>query len=304
MDKLIKRLRELGFSEDVLIKLGSIRKDELMHMNSRELAEFLGVKRREALRILEVMFKIYTQEMYLPASSLSGRRRISLGVTALDRILGGGLPLGSIVEVFGEPGVGKTQFCFHLTARKFAALGFSKKAAYIDAEGSFSPKRLREVLEGNGVHPDVAMREITLIKPKSTAMLYASLLDLWDEFENYDLVLVDSLLALPRLEYHGLDMLAERQQMLAKILRLMLKISGKGILVLFTNQTIGKITSSEGKDAAGGFIVGHVPGTVLQIRKAAGGVRVLRIVDSPELPEAEALFKIGRKGLIGVTRRS
>ena len=35
-------------------------------------------------------------------------RRLGTGNAALDRVLGGGLPTGSVIMVAGEPGTGKT----------------------------------------------------------------------------------------------------------------------------------------------------------------------------------------------------
>ena len=33
---------------------------------------------------------------------------------SLDGILGGGIPIGQITEIYGQPGVGKTQLCMQL----------------------------------------------------------------------------------------------------------------------------------------------------------------------------------------------
>ena len=44
--------------------------------------------------------------------------------------------------------------------------------------------------------------------------------------------------------------------------------------------------------AVGGNIIGHFATTRLYIRKAAKGARKMKLVDSPDLPEGDALFRI------------
>jgi len=42
--------------------------------------------------------------------------RISTQSASIDKILGGGLPLGRITEIYGTEGSGKTTFALHLLA--------------------------------------------------------------------------------------------------------------------------------------------------------------------------------------------
>lgn len=66
-------------------------------------------------------------------------RRISTGVSEFDRVLGGGIVIGSLVLLSGDPGIGKStillQICEHL--------GKSKSVLYISGEESASQIKLR-----------------------------------------------------------------------------------------------------------------------------------------------------------------
>ncbi|KAF8059446.1 RAD51C [Scenedesmus sp. PABB004] len=74
---------------------------------------------------------------------------VSTGCAALDALLGGaGVACGTVTELFGVPGVGKTQMGMQLAVNvqlPQAFGGLSGKAIYIDTEGSFMPDRLTDM---------------------------------------------------------------------------------------------------------------------------------------------------------------
>lgn len=63
-------------------------------------------------------------------------RRWSTGIEDLDNIIGGGMPCGRVVEIFGGEGAGKTTLCYHLMARQMYSID-------IPIEGTFDPARAR-----------------------------------------------------------------------------------------------------------------------------------------------------------------
>lgn len=67
--------------------------------------------------------------------------RISLGCSEIDRLLGGGIEVGSITLLYGEAGAGKTSICLQI-ARNMTSIG--NKVAYIDTEG-LSSDRLGQI---------------------------------------------------------------------------------------------------------------------------------------------------------------
>lgn len=72
---------------------------------------------------------------------------IRTGVDALDKFLGGSLPRGMILDVYGPGGSGKTQILLQVSA---AAAEAGHHVAYIDTTGSFRPERVLEMCRSPG----------------------------------------------------------------------------------------------------------------------------------------------------------
>lgn len=70
----------------------------------------------------------------------SDRERISVGLSELDQLLGGGLVRGSVIMIGGDPGIGKSTLLLQLSDR----IGTSNRPAfYVSAEESASQVALR-----------------------------------------------------------------------------------------------------------------------------------------------------------------
>ena len=74
----------------------------------------------------------------------------------IDKILGGGIPLGRVIEILGKPSVGKTSLC-SIIAKKFQEDG--KKVAYIEVDNSLDLESMRRF----GVNTD----ELYIVRPES-----------------------------------------------------------------------------------------------------------------------------------------
>jgi len=72
----------------------------------------------------------------IPRSLFTHSATISTGALTLDAALGGGLPKGRIVEIYGPESSGKTTIALHAIAEAQRAGG---RAALIDAEHAFDP---------------------------------------------------------------------------------------------------------------------------------------------------------------------
>lgn len=114
------------------------------------------------------------QLLHASAGSPSALRT---GHVKLDEHLRGGLPTGSVSELVGPAGVGKTQLCLTVAAR--AILDGAERGArvvYVDAEHSFSPVRLIRLLQNIGAEahrsPEVAEQlaaRLTVLRPTGWA---------------------------------------------------------------------------------------------------------------------------------------
>merc|ERR1712002_454563 len=119
----------------------------------------------------------------------------------------------------------------------------------------------------------------------------------------FKLLIVDSIMALFRVDFSGRGELADRQQKLAQMCSRLQKISEEyNVVVFYTNQ----MTSDPGatmsfqadpKKPIGGNIVAHASTTRISLRKGRGELRIAKIYDSPDLPENEATFAIMAGGI-------
>jgi len=236
--------------------------------------------------------------------------RISTGSNELNKLLGGGLESMAITEVFGEFRTGKTQLSHTLcvTTQLPGEGGFTGgKIIYIDTENTFRPDRLRPVADRYNLDQEAVLDNV-LYARAYTSEQQMELLDFvcakfHEEPGVFKLLIVDSLMALFRVDFSGRGELAERQQSLAQMLSKLQKISEEyNVAVLVTNQ----MTSDPGatmsfqadpKKPIGGNIVAHASTTRISLRKGRGELRIAKIYDSPDLPESEATFAITAGGL-------
>ena len=94
--------------------------------------------------------------------------------------------------------------------------------------------------------------------------------------------------------------LAERQQLLNRHMHDLLDFSTvHNALIAVTNQVSAKPDAFFGDPTRpiGGHIVGHTATFRLYLRKGKAGKRIARLVDSPNLPEGEAVFMITEDGI-------
>ena len=73
--------------------------------------------------------------------------------------------------------------------------------------------------------------------------------------------------------------------------------------VVITNQVVAQVDGAamfqaDPKKPIGGNIMAHATTTRLSFRKGRGDSRVVKIYDSPSLPESEATFAISAEGII------
>jgi RecA/RadA recombinase len=74
------------------------------------------------------------------------------------------------------------------------------------------------------------------------------------------------------------------------------------LLVFITNQVMAMVDGAamfqaDPKKPIGGHILAHASTTRVSLRKGRGETRVAKVYDSPNLPEAEAVFMITEGGI-------
>jgi DNA repair protein RadA len=180
--------------------------------------------------------------------------------------------------------------------------GFGGEVFYIDTEDTFRPERIAQMARGVGLEPEMILERIHVARAYNSAhqMLLVDEIKRMSKNIEVKLVIVDSLTSHFRSEYLGRGKLAERQQKLNKHLRELKQLSDIcNALVLVTNQVHSKPDAMWGDPTKpiGGHIVGHASTFRIYLRKSKGGRRIGRLVDSPNLPEGEAIFNVVADGI-------
>lgn len=229
--------------------------------------------------------------------------KIKTGSDGFDEIMGGGFESGCIVECFGQYGSGKTQVG-HALAVKAQEADPEAKIVYIDTENTFRPDRIQQFSRGAGLDEEKILQNIKVARAFNSdhqMLLAEKVEDLIKDGENVKLVVVDSLTAHFRAEFIGRGTLAERQQKLNKHMRTLALLADKyNVGVYVTNQVMAKPDQFFGDptEAIGGHIVGHNSTFRVYLRRGKKNTRVAKLVDSPNLPDAECIFNITEERLI------
>ncbi len=220
--------------------------------------------------------------------------RITTGSQQLDSVLGGGVETNAITEFYGPFRSGKTQLCHELC--------ISGAALYIDTEGTFRPERIVQMMEKEDLEIDSTLQNIVYARAYNSdhQILLVEESPAIIKEKNIKLVIVDALTSYFRSEYTGRGTLAERQQKLNKHLHQLLRLAEvHNLAVVVANQVMARPDMFFGDPTApvGGHIVAHACTTRVYLRKSKGERRIARVVDSPCLPEAEAVFVIKEEGI-------
>jgi recombination protein RecA len=159
---------------------------------------------------------------------------ISSGALTLDLALGGGLPKGRVIEIYGPESSGKTTLALHAIAEVQKAGGV---AAFVDAEHALDPT-YSDVL-------GVDIQNLWISQP-DTGEIALEIVDQLVRSAAIDIIVIDSVAALvPRAEIEGEmgdNQVGLQARLMSKALR---KIAGNigrsGCTVIFLNQLRQKI---------------------------------------------------------------
>ncbi len=233
--------------------------------------------------------------------------KLSTGSKNLDTLFGGGVETGSITECYGAFGSGKTSMAHQLAVNVQLPRekgGGEGIAVWIDTESTFRPERIKQISADLGLDPLEVLRKIMVVRAFNSdhQMLVAEKVEdlITKDKLPVRLVIVDSLMAHFRAEFVGRGTLADRQQKLNKHMHILMKLADMyNFAVYVTNQVMAKPDTFFGDPTAaiGGNIVGHNSQTRVYLRRGKAGTRVAKLVDSPHLPDGEAVFQVMEGGI-------
>jgi DNA repair protein RadA len=293
-----EKLREAGFKTIEAIAVAS----------PLELKEIAGIGEGAAIRIINAAREAMNMGFMTGVEVLEKRKtmkKITTGSKELDNLLGGGVETQAITEFFGEFGSGKTQLCHQLAVNVQLPEdkgGIGKTAIYIDTENTFRPERIIQMAQAYDLEPEKVLENIIVARAYNSdhQMLIVEKSEEIIKEKNVGLIVVDSLTSHFRSDYSGRGMLADRQQKLNRHMHTLQRMADiYNLTVVVTNQVMARPDFFFGDPTApiGGHIVGHCSTFRVYLRKSKGGKRVARLIDSPSLPEGEAIFTVLAEGV-------
>ncbi len=310
--KVITSVEDLpGIGASIAAKLreaGYDKIETIAYCMPSELQEISGVGEGSAVKVINAARDALEMGFETGADVLQRRKLIEKATTGsieLDNLIGGGIETQAITEIFGKFGSGKSQIGFQLCVnaqlpKEKGGLGGS--VAFIDTESTFRPERVAQMAEAKGLVADDVLRNIHVAKALNSdhQMLLVEKLEPMLREKNIRLIVVDSLTAAFRSDYVGRGELAERQQKLNKHIHQLLRYSDQyNIAVYVTNQVMDRpdILFGDPTTPIGGHVLAHTSTYRLYVRRSKEDRRIVKLVDSPNMPDGEVVFRVTPDGI-------
>ena len=296
---IAEKFREAGYS--TLEEIGT--------QSPGQLSDATGIGQESCAKYIKEAGKNAKIGSFLTGTELMEKRatvgKLTTSSSTFDELLGGGVETQSITEFYGQYGSGKTQFMLQLAVNAQLPVeqgGLGGEVAIIDTENTFRPERIISMAKALELDPDEVLTKIHVGRAYNShqQMLMVKKVKEIAKEKPIKMLAVDSLTGAFRAEYIGRGTLAERQ---GKINAHMSALARFGDLhnaaVVVTNQVSSNPAAFFGDPTKpiGGNIVGHTSKFRIYLRRGKAGRRVCRLVDSPHLPENEALVSITEDGI-------
>lgn len=211
------------------------------------------------------------------------QKRLSTGIGDVDTVLGGGVVVGSVTLIAGQPGIGKSTLLLQLAD----AVAKKHKVLYVSGEESGHQIGLRAERLG------VGSKLLELATSTSADDIAATIAT-----NDFDLVVVDSIQTVAA---SGISSAAGSVSQITNSTQLLLQAAKKSVTAVVL---VGHVTK-EGS-IAGPKVLEHVVDVVLQLEgDRYGGFKILRATKNRFGPTTEAgIFEMDEEGLKPVTNPS
>jgi DNA repair protein RadA len=291
-----------------LKKAGYIDMMSLAAASPMEVAEAAEIGEPTADKIIRTARKVLNID-FETATVVYERRenigKISTGSKNLDTLLGGGIETQAVTEFHGAFGSGKTQVGFQLTINVQLPPekgGLGGACIFVDAENTFRPGRIKQMAEAQGLDSKKILENIFVARAYNSdhQMVLTEKIGEMIKERNVKLVIVDSVTSNFRADYIGRGTLADRQQKLNRHLHTLQRLADVyNVAIYITNQVMARpdILFGDPTVPIGGHILGHFSTHRVYVRKSKANRRIARVIDSPNLPEAETVFLITPEGI-------
>ena len=204
--------------------------------------------------------------------------KYSAGCKNIDELLGGGFESGTVTQLYGEAGSGKTNICLQMAvecARK------GKTVIFIDSEG-FSPERFLQIANANtntnktSETVERIAQRITIYEPHSFEQQTSCIGEIEELIKEKEgesgvaLVILDSATLFYRLELDEERSIYLRRVLANQIMHLLELARRYDLAVIITNQVYMDIEAGNLRPS-GGYALEHLSKVIVQLEKTAEG---------------------------------
>lgn len=237
-------------------------------------------------------------------------QQIKFNVESLDTLTGGGIDIGSVTEIFGEAGSGKTQICMQLALNCVLPKengGLAGRTIHISTDKQFAIQRLYQM--ASSLRERVNLPDLELLdnidimefssKEELRVFVSVSLPQRLEQFANIRLVIIDSIAGIFR---HETNYIARADEMRGVVQKLERLADDHNFAIIMTNHVTSGID-----DSCLGTAFENLVSTKLKIknteeyRTSKSGisrVRLLDVIFSPRLPCRRERFLISSSGIV------
>lgn len=279
---------------------------EIAASSPAEITAIGGLGETTAIKAIEFAREVMKSKFDLKTAGevLEDRKnliRISTGINSLDVLLGGGLESQAITEFHGQWGSGKSQVA-HMACVQAVKKFPDMKVVYLDTENSFRPNRLVEFAKGEGVDPELVLKQVVSANAFNSShqiILVEKVEEMLKNKEPISLLVVDSFMSHFRGEFVGRSTLSNRQGKITTAISQLAKLATVyNVVVIITNQVMTNPGQLFGDPTMpiGGNMLGHTAKFRIYLRRGKKGSRVASLIDAPDLPDGECNFFVEAEG--------
>ena len=210
----------------------------------------------------------------------------------LNRFLGGGLETGIITNVYGPPGVGKTNFMLEFAISSIIS---GKKAIFIDTERNFSPERFLQMHEVKEDLNKIMLYEVDDFEEQHKIINEIFSQNLIKKL-NAGILIVDSIVALYRVKMRE-ENINEINAKLSEEFIILARIAKKyDVPVVVTNQVYSQFDTNK-LELVGRDIPKYSSKCLIKLEKE-GEYRKATIIKHRFIKEGKSIiFEINDKGI-------
>lgn len=205
--------------------------------------------------------------------------KYSTGCKNIDELLGGGFESGTVTQLYGEAGSGKTNICLQAAIE---CVRKGKAVIFIDSEG-FSPERFLQIASASSstsgsedVEVESIARRIIIYEPQSFEQQMSCISEIEPVIKEKGgkrgvaLVILDSATLFYRLELDDERSVYLRRVLANQIMQLLELARRYDLAVIITNQVYVDVEKGNLRPS-GGYALEHLSKAIVQLEKSVEG---------------------------------